>query len=190
MQGVADWLRLLSSIESFGQPTSALPHELIYRFRLEAPRGACRGDRCTKTLSFAYSIPEQGLLVERVALFDVSFELDGGVRRAMLSGPELFSRLGEALELRAVELARPQTRVEAIGRMLPVLENALEPRLPQASCGRAAVSPTLLERACSGLRVSVIAGARAGRTRTVSFSSQKAQDRRHDRLRHACHSVR
>ncbi|HVJ21563.1 MAG TPA: hypothetical protein VM686_39435 [Polyangiaceae bacterium] len=157
-QGVADWVRLLASIDSFGQPTSALPHELIYRFRLEAPPGACQGDRCKKSLAFAYSIPEQGKLVERVALFDIIFELDGGVRRALLSGPELFSRLGEALELRAVELAHPQSRVEAIGRMLPVLENALESRLPQATCARAAVSPTLLERACSGLRVTVIAG--------------------------------
>ncbi len=158
VQGVADWVRLLSSIETFGQPTSALPHELIYRFRLESPRGSCEGDECTKTLAFAYSIPEHGQLVERVALFDIIFELDGGVRRATLSGPELFSRLGEALELRAVELARPQSRVEAIGRMLPVIENALEGRLPQASCARTAISPTLLERACSGLRVTVIAG--------------------------------
>jgi hypothetical protein len=159
VQSVGEWIRLLASIERFGQPTSELPHELIYRFRLQAPVGACGGDRCKKSLTLTYSIPEQGKLAERVALFDVIFELEqGAVQRAVLSGPELFSRLGEALELSAVELARPQTRVEALGRMLPVVENALEQRLPQARCARSAVSPTLLERACDGLRVSAIAG--------------------------------
>jgi hypothetical protein len=77
VQAMAEWVRLLSGIQSFGEPTSSLPHELIYRFRLEEPRGACKGDRCTKTLSFSYSIPEGGRLVERVALFDVIFELGG-----------------------------------------------------------------------------------------------------------------
>ncbi len=159
VRSFSDWLRLLSNIDSWGQPTSELESELIYRFRLLPPAGKCEGVSCKKSLSAEYAIPEQGKLEARVALYDIELGLDGGgVVRASVSGPELFSRLGEAMQLQAVGLARPQTRLEAIGLVIPIFENVFEAKLPQARCERAPTSPVIFERACDGRHVTALAG--------------------------------
>ncbi|HEV8245388.1 MAG TPA: hypothetical protein VGP93_06460, partial [Polyangiaceae bacterium] len=48
VRDVSEWLRLLAGIDSWGQPTSALDDQLIFRFRLEPPHGSCSGDVCKK----------------------------------------------------------------------------------------------------------------------------------------------
>jgi hypothetical protein len=156
---MAALIERLAAIESYGKPTSALDGDFLLYFRMQDPAAVCNDAGCTKSVVARYQIPGGGTLLPREAVYQVELVLsDGALVRVELSGPELFSRLGEALELQAVERERPQTRVEAIGRVLPLLTNALEGRLPEASCARDPVSPIILERICDGRRVSAVAG--------------------------------
>ena len=159
VRDIAGVLERLSAVESYGKPTSALEGNFLLYFRMESPAAVCDAAACTKSLVARYQIPGGGTLLPREAPYQVTLSLvDGSLVRAELSGPELWSRLGEALELQAVERDRPQTRVEAIGRVLPLLTNALEAKFPAERCSRDAVSPTILERACHRRRVSAVAG--------------------------------
>jgi hypothetical protein len=158
VETLATFSRHLSAIRSFGRPTSELHHELLYDWRIAEPAARCVGDRCVKAIALPYAIPDGGRLAPRKALIDVVIELErGGVTRAAIAGPELFSRLGEAIELRPVRPSDPQARAEAIGRALTVVEGAIEPHLPSARCRREAVSPVVLERGCDGVLLRVIA---------------------------------
>ena len=159
MREVTALIERLAAIDSYGKPTSALDGDFLLYFRLQAPAAACDDAGCTKSVVARYQIPGGGTLLPREAAYQVELVLsEGALVRVELEGPELFSRLGAALELQAVERERPQTRVEAIGRVLPLLTNALEGKLPEARCARDPVSPTILERVCDGRRVSAVAG--------------------------------
>jgi hypothetical protein len=158
VDALSSWSRHLSGIRSFGQPTSALDHELIYAWRIEEPAARCVAEICRKSIGLPYAIPDSGRQAPRKALLDVVIELErGGVARALLAGPDLFSRVGEALELRPVRPSDAQARAEAIARSLAVVEAAIEARLPAASCAREAVSPTVLERRCHGVVLRMVA---------------------------------
>jgi hypothetical protein len=155
------WAERMSRIKSWGQPTSALDHEFIFEFRLSSPRARCVERRCTKTLSLRYAVPEVRRVEPREAIFDVVLLLDerGGVRSAILTGPELFTRVAEAADMRAIGPDQGLARAEAIARVAELLKHAWEPVLPEASCGREAVSPVVVERACKGLVVRMTAAA-------------------------------
>jgi len=155
-----DWVTRLVAIESWGQPTTELHHETIYHFRLTEPEGRCGASRCIKALGMHYAIPEQKRLVPRQAVFDVQFDLaQGGVIAARITGPELFSRLGEALGLAPVPPNDPQARAEAIARAATLIAGAAESSLPAAQCAREAVSPVALARQCRGIRLAMIVAA-------------------------------
>jgi hypothetical protein len=159
VRDISRLLERLAAIESYGKPTSALDGDFLLYFRLQDPAAVCDDSSCTKSLVAEYQIPSAGSLVPRKAPYQVKLALaDGALVRAELSGVELFSRLGEALELQAVERERPQTRVEAIGTVLPLLTNTLESKLPAARCEKPSVSPTIFTRVCDGRRVTAIAG--------------------------------
>ena len=82
------WSKQLASIRSFGDRTSALPHELIYHFRLEPPEGHCASGHCKKSVGLDYAIPDSGRLRARKVVFDVVLELEqGGVSSATVTGP-------------------------------------------------------------------------------------------------------
>lgn len=155
---VARWTGLLSGIRTWGQPTSELGGDFIYRFRLEQPRPRCDDTRCKKSVSLMYAVPDGKKLAARKAIFDVDLELyRSGVSRARLAGPELFSRTGEASEVRAVRPADAQARAEAIARSVQIVENALDVRLTEPGCKKDAVSPTVLLIECAGVRVKMTA---------------------------------
>lgn len=155
---VARWTGLLSGIHTWGQPTSELGGDFIYRFRLEEPRPRCEDALCKKSVSMNYAVPDGKKLAARKAIFDVELELyRGGVTRARLAGPELFSRTGEASEVRAVRPADTQARAEAIARSVQIVENALDARLMEPGCKKDAVSPTVLLVECAGVRVKMTA---------------------------------
>lgn len=158
------WVILLSSIRSFGQPTTNLSEGLLLAFRWQEPVGKCRGRRCTKVLTLDYLIPDAGRLQERAAIVEILIELDadGKVARAVLAGPDLFSRVGEALALEPVGPGDGQGRAESIGRALEQVEYALESTLPVERCGREAVAPVVLERVCDTVRVRLIAALEPG----------------------------
>jgi hypothetical protein len=154
--------RLLGQTRTFGEPTSELDSELLLRFRVRQPPGTCAADLCTKVFSFPYSVPDDKLLVKRVAEVTLRIQLDRGlVRELSLSGPDLFMRLAEAVEVRAVP-NNPQSRAEALGHAVDVLSEALDVPLPKTACEADAVSPVVLARRCNGVRLQVVAGLEPG----------------------------
>jgi uncharacterized coiled-coil protein SlyX len=154
-----DWTARLTSIRSFGEPTSELDDEAIFAFRLSDPRGACQGDRCTKLLELRYRVPGERQLLERVALLEVQLDLERGLlARAALAGPELWTRLGEALSMRPLPSPTPEDRADAVHRSALLVSSLLEAAFPAASCAVVAGGEAVLERACRGRRVRMVAG--------------------------------
>jgi hypothetical protein len=156
------WARLLGQTRTFGEPTSELDSELLLRFRVRQPPGTCAADLCTKVFSFPYAVPDDKLLVNRAAEVTLRIQLERGlVRELSLSGPDLFMRVAEAVEVRAVP-NNPQNRAEALGHAVDVLSEALDVPMPKTKCEAEAVSPVVLARRCNGVRVRVVAGLEPG----------------------------
>jgi hypothetical protein len=164
---------LLAGVRSFNQPVSALPAELLARVGVADPAAGCPLDLCEKTLSPRFAIPHaRSQLVPREASYSVEIAVSGGlVVAARLRGRELFSRIGEALDLRPVSFGDPQSRAEAIGRALSIVGNALGAALAAEGCERPAVSPIVLDRACDGLHVTVTAAIDAGNDDVIAFGA-------------------
>lgn len=153
------WVARLGALRSFGERTSALSGEFLYALREVEPPARCDTERCVKTVTLGYMIPEAGRLAPREAVFDVVVSLrDGGVSRVTLRGPELFSRVGEALELRPASESDPGARAEAMGRAADLVRSAVEAALPAARCARAALAPAMVVRECDGVRLTMVAG--------------------------------
>jgi hypothetical protein len=151
--------RLLGATRSFGEPTSELDSELLLRFRVQQPAGQCANDYCTKTFSFPYSVPGDDGLVDRIAQVTLEITLDRGlVKKVALSGPELLTRLSEALQVHAVAADNPQARAESLGRAQDFIDEALDEPLPKTRCRSDVISPTILARRCDGVVAEVIAG--------------------------------
>lgn len=155
----SSWSRRLAMIRSFGRRTDALPAAFIFPWRLEKPQARCVGRVCKKTLSISYAIPSHKKLEPREAIFDVVLRLDraGHVTRAVITGPGLFSRIGEAVQLGPVEPNSPRARAEAIGRSVQVVSTAIARPMPSSRCARPAVSPVVLSRQCDGVRLDMSA---------------------------------
>lgn len=155
-----DWATRLSKIDSFGQPISALSATTSAAFGLSEPRGSCAGDACRKLLELRYEVPGERELVERTAVLAVELELERGLlRRARLAGPELWTRLAEALSLRALPSPTRTERDDAVKRVSQMVRALLEPTLPEAECDVPASPPLALSRQCRGLRVRMLAAA-------------------------------
>ena len=170
LRGVVGWARRLSRLRGFGRRISELDDELIFAFRLDPPLARCSGDFCTKTLSVAYDVPEGKAQSAREAIYDVGMRLEhGGVRAAWLSGPELFTRIGEAVRVAAVSPTDLGARVEAIGQATQVLALAVEPALPASRCAVDAVSPVVLRRVCDGVDLRVVSALELGEEDLVSI---------------------
>jgi hypothetical protein len=155
-----DWTARLIKIKSFGEPTSELADETIFAFRLSEPRGSCQGDNCRKLLQLSYQVPGERELVARAAVLEVQLVLERGLlQRARIAGPELWTRLAEALALRPLPNPTPEERADAVNRALMLVRALLESALPAAECREAqAALPVVLDRTCRGLRVLVSAG--------------------------------
>lgn len=157
---VKDWVSRLTKIPSFGQPTSELPDETIFAFRLSPPRGSCTGDSCRKLLELKYEVPGERELVARAAVLEVQLELErGGLAAARLAGPELWLRLAEALSLKPLPSPTPEERAEAVARAAMLLRAVLEPAFPASECDKPAAPPVVIERSCRGLRARMLVGA-------------------------------
>lgn len=170
--------RALGATRSFGEPTSELDSELLLRFRVRQPPGSCQRDRCAKTFSFSYAVPQSGGLTDRAVEVRLEIALDRGlVRKVTVSGSELLTRVAEAAVVRAVPSDNPQAHAEALAQALDVLEGALEGVLPKARCGVDVVSPVVLARRCDGVSLQVIAGLESGAPDTVQISSATAETR-------------
>jgi hypothetical protein len=154
-----DWTVRLTKIKTFGEPTSELADETIFAFRLSPPYGACRADECHKLLQLSYEVPGERELVPRAAVMEIELGLYRGLlQRARVSGPELWTRLAEALSLRPLPSPTPEERADAVNRASMLVRALLEPVLPAARCEVAAAPPVVLERKCDGLRARMVAG--------------------------------
>lgn len=164
LKAFGGWVRRLASIDSWGERTSALDHQLLFAWRIDPPGARCRGRRCARMVVLPYAIPDEGKVTERQAVFDVVIELDadGGVDRALVTGPDLFNRIGEAAQLVPTKPSDAQARAESIGHAVQIVEAALAAVMPATPCSREAVSPHVLVRECNGVRLEMIAGAEPG----------------------------
>ena len=163
LRGVVGWARRLSRLRGFGKRISELDDELIYAFRIEPPAARCENDVCAKTVSVAYDVPEGKEQSAREAVYDVGMRLeDGAVRAAWVTGPELFTRIGEAVRVAAVAPTDLGGRIEAIGQVTQMMALAVEPAMPAARCAADAVSPVVLRRVCDGVELRVMAALSLG----------------------------
>lgn len=159
---VQTWLSRLLSLGAaggWGARTSELPHEFIFAYRMQEPKAVCAARKCVKSMRLGYAVPTPAGLKEReVELLVVLYLKDGGVRGASILGKALFTRLGEALLIRAIDDDDPQARAEAIARSVQFLQNSLQTELPFDACAQPVVSPVVVHRRCRGLNVVAIAG--------------------------------
>jgi hypothetical protein len=151
----------LARVRAFGLPLTQLDAALASEFR--GPGGlSCQPDRCFKAFTLAYSVPSRSRFVPRKAEFELlAIAVAGRTERVELGGPALFSRVGEAVDRRAIAADSLSGRVDALARAVQVAENALEPRLPAAECARQPVAPAVLIRDCRGVRFEMYAGTAA-----------------------------
>jgi hypothetical protein len=157
-----EWTARLLHVKSFGEPTSELADETIFAFRLSAPRGSCQGDSCRKLLQLRYEVPGERELVARAALLEVQLDLERGLlQRVRLAGPELWTRLAEALALRPLPSATAEERADAVNRSALLVRALLESTLPAAECDVLAEPPVVVERKCRGLHARMLAGQNA-----------------------------
>lgn len=163
LRGVVAWARRLAKIRGWGRRISELDDELIFTFRLQPPAARCEDGTCTKTVLVAYAVPEGKAQSKREAIYDIGMRLEkGGVRAAWITGPELFTRIGEAVRVAAVPPDDLGGRIEAIGQATQMLGLAVEPVLPAARCAVDPVSPVVLERRCDGVDLRVISAVELG----------------------------
>jgi hypothetical protein len=155
-------VRRIAGIRSWGGRTSELDHEFIYAYRLSAPFARCAESTCSKVVTVTYAVPEGGTQSPREALYEVGLRLErGGVAAAWITGPELFTRLGEAVGVQAVA-SDFIGRAEAIGQATSLVALAVEPLMPSARCSAESVSPVVLRRVCDGIELRVIAATELG----------------------------
>jgi hypothetical protein len=167
---MSGWIRALSAITTWSKPLAEVGPEVLTGFGGDRAADSCIDDLCSKASTPRFAIPVQDKLVPREAQYSVELVLKGGfVVEARLRGRELFSRLGEALDRRAVSFADPQSRAEGIGRAIGLVTNALGSAFAAESCERPAVSPIVLERACGGTRVVATAALTTGEDDLVVF---------------------
>ena len=160
---VSRLVELLGATRSFGEPTSELAPDLLVRLRERPPQLRCEGERCQKLFSFSYAVPEDKALTERKIDVRLEIRLERGlVQELTLSGPELLTRLAEAITVRAVPPLNPQASAEAVGQALEIVNAALDTPLPRARCEGEAVSPVVALRRCDGVRFAVVAGTEPG----------------------------
>lgn len=154
---------LLGGTRAFGEPTSELAPDLLVRLRERPPPLHCEADDCQKIFSFSYAVPEERTLVEREVDVTLRIRLQRGlVEELSLSGPELLTRVAEAITVRAIPPFNPQASAEALGQALEIVASALSEPLPKARCDAEAVSPVVLERRCEGVSLRVVAGTEPG----------------------------
>ncbi len=162
-------VRLLASTRSFGKRAGDLDAVLRASLPELQPSGSCTSDPCHAVFSFPYAVPDDKVLTERVAeaRLQVTFK-NARLREVSLSGPELLTRVAEAVEVRAVPAGSPQARAEALGHALDVVADALDASLPKSRCEAEAVSPVVLSRRCGRVRLSVVAGTEPGALDSIS----------------------
>ena len=151
----------LAATPRLGQALTELSPEL--RQRVEPTGQLCGVERCEKHWQRPFGVPASGGLHQQNVPLRLDIELTSGATQALIvSGPQLFSHIAEALDRKRINSADWQERTEAIGRAVQLLENAVEARLPAAECRQDPVAPWVVVRQCRGLLFRAAAGLEPG----------------------------
>jgi len=170
---VSGWIRAFAAVRSWDKPLAELGPDIVGRLGGDKAGDACLDELCSKAFTPRFAIPIKEKIVPREAAYSVELVLKSGtVVEARLRGRELFSRISEALDRRAVSFADPQSRAEGIGRALTLVTKSIEVSFAGESCERPAVSPIVLERACSGSRVVATAALATGDDDVIAFGRE------------------
>ncbi|HEX6765455.1 MAG TPA: hypothetical protein VF103_08260 [Polyangiaceae bacterium] len=170
LDDISGWIRTLSAVRSWNKPLAELDPQVLARFGGDRASDSCVDELCSKAFTPRFAIPVKEKIVPREAAYSVELVVKGGaVIEARVRGRELFSRLGEALDKRAVSFSDPQSRAEGIGRALGLVTNALDGSFAAEGCEHPAVSPIVLERACGGVRVVATAALTTGDDDVIGF---------------------
>ena len=173
LDDTSGWIRALAAVRSWGKPLAELDSEVVSRFGGASIGDSCLDELCSKAFTPRFGIPIKQQVVPREAAHSVELVVKGGlIVEARLRGRELFSRLAEALDRRAVSFADPQSRAEGIGRAIGFVTETLGSALAAESCERPAVSPIVLERACGGVRVVATAALATGDDDVITFGPE------------------
>lgn len=167
IESVATLISAMAKTQTLGQPPSALDSAL-------APASeTCSAELCERVFDIEYSVPTRTGLVARSARLTLAIELTGGVvKRIRLAGPELFTRIGEAVDRVAIEPDNLLGRTEAIARTQQVVENAIESALPSGECRRDVVAPVVLSRSCRGVSLSLVVATQLGELDRAELTAQ------------------
>lgn len=170
---VSAWITAFAGIRSWDRPLAELGPDVVGRLGGENGADSCLEELCSKAVTPRFAIPVKEKLVPREAAYSVELVLKGGaVVETRVRGRELFSRIAEALDRRAVSFADPQSRAEGIGRALALVTNSLGSAYAAEGCERPAVSPIVLDRGCGGSRVVATAALTTGEDDVIVFGPE------------------
>jgi hypothetical protein len=124
--------------------------------------------RCVKDEELPYLVVGARGAEPREASLEIVVEEDavGRPRRFKLGGPELFLRLEEAAVVRRFDAKNSDHRVAGIARAVALVKNAFA---GSSACTKKAVAPVVLDLACRGVHLTVVAGAEPGDDDTVTI---------------------
>jgi hypothetical protein len=154
------WVSALAANEAWGRATWQQPAEVIAAFRRGVDPGVCDDLGCHRAQVLAFQVPvEGGGLEDRAFITELGLDLRrGGVARATVRGPGLFSRFHEAAVGRPAPRDPLLARTEALTFVLDLLMTSFEPVVPAGRCDRGITPPVVLRRQCDGWTLEVTSG--------------------------------
>ena len=160
---VTTWVSALAANRAWGRATWEQPAEVIASFRRGVEPGVCDDVGCHRAQLLAFSVPvEGGGIEERAFITELALDLRrGGVLRASLRGPALFSRFHEAAVGRPAARDPLMARIEAVTFALDLITGAFEAVAPASRCDKGITPPMVLLRQCDGWTIQVISGDKA-----------------------------
>ena len=172
LREVGAWIeRLVDPALWRGQPMVDAPAELIVPFSLALPWPSCRlrddGESlsCAKVLSLPYAVAGEGGSEPREATVEIAIveDLAGRPLSATLGGPDLFLRLEEARSVRSLDADDAAAEIRGMSLAVELAGAAFRERVQaDRACRREPVAPVVLDLACGGVSLRVIAAVEAG----------------------------
>jgi len=154
------WLGRLMDFNGWGRPLVEAKAEFATPW-LADPKPKCTPARCTKLVSLPYELEISGKHEPFVCVLEISFGLTNGrVTDAVVSGPDLFSRLAEAHQAEPVA-PDAAARAHSISWVMEVTSGAVERRLERSRCAKEPSPPALMVRECDGIKLELVPRASA-----------------------------
>jgi hypothetical protein len=161
---ILSWVNDFLTPDVWQRPLTEAPRELIVRWSLGLPAPVCRLDdatgerRCSKVLELPYVVSTGEGTEEREAVVEVSLleDAQGRPREVTLGSADLFLRLEETVNGRALAHDDGAARTAGVSRAVELLGRAFDSRVSDApSCRRRGKTPVMLHLSCGGVRLRV-----------------------------------